>query len=98
MALQAKSSDQNRALQAKAQENAKNVQLQREQAAQKQKQDESQSQQQLMAPMMEAIKQNSQAQSEFRDELKKLNQLRRKRKGKAKLPSGAEMVFEMEDS
>ena len=50
-----------------------------------------------MRPMMEAVQGISQQQSEFAAELQKLKSKRRKRSGRAVLPSGKEMTFEMEE-
>jgi hypothetical protein len=86
------------ALQFKAEENAQNAQAQRQQEEEQKRQQAEKTQQDHVKPLMEAIKQSTQAQSEFRDELKKLNQARRKKKGRAKLPSGQMMEFEMEES
>jgi hypothetical protein len=54
--------------------------------------------QEHMAPMMEALQGVSAQQSEFAQELQRLKTMRRKRRGKAVLPSGKEMIFEMEES
>lgn len=82
------------ALQFKAEENQQNA----EREQQQRQQADAKSKQEAMKPLMDLVKQSNQAQSEFRDELKRLNQMRRKRKGKARLPSGQEMEFEMEES
>lgn len=51
-----------------------------------------------MKPVMAQMEKLEKGQSEFSEELKKLAKARKKRKGKAKLPSGQEMTFEMEEA